>query len=120
MQQSVLITGCRGPDTLHKDHIAKVLCRWVRRCFLIRAFDKSIAYSPYTTGGGSFTAAVSIAGGSVTGCSAITVSSTTTTTTSCTAANTFTAHQLVRITLSSPSGTSDDWGVCLTLLRDAR
>ncbi len=55
MQQSVLITGCRGPDTLHKDHIAKVLCRWLRRCFLISAFDGRTLHTAYTPGGGSFT-----------------------------------------------------------------
>lgn len=55
MQQSVLITGCRGPDTLHKDHIAKVLCRWLRRCFLYSAFEGKIMDGPYDGGGGSFT-----------------------------------------------------------------
>jgi len=55
MQQSVLITSCRGPDGLSKDHIAKVLLRWLRRCFLISAFDRKAIWDPYTPGGGSFT-----------------------------------------------------------------
>ncbi len=55
MKQSVLITACRGPDGLKKDHISKVLCRWLRRCFLISAFDKRTILDPYEAGGGSFT-----------------------------------------------------------------
>src|SRR3989304_585284 len=55
MQQSVLITACRGPDTLHKNHVAKLILRWYRRCFLISAFDKKILNTPYDGGGGSFT-----------------------------------------------------------------
>lgn len=55
MQQSVLITACRGPDTLPKNHISKVLCRWLRRCFLYSAFDGCILPNPYHSGGGSFT-----------------------------------------------------------------
>ncbi len=55
MQQSVLITSCRGPDTLDKNHISKLLCRWLRRCFLLSAFDKAILPRPYGAGGGSFT-----------------------------------------------------------------
>lgn len=55
MQQSVLITSCRGPDGLHKDHVAKALLRWLRRCFLISAFDKKVLEDPRQPGGGSFT-----------------------------------------------------------------
>lgn len=55
MQQSVLITACRGPDGLKKDHISKVLCRWLRRCFMISAFDKKVLTTPFQAGGGSFT-----------------------------------------------------------------
>ncbi len=55
MQQSVLITACRGPDGIKKDHIAKVLCRWLRRCFLLSAFDGKVLESPFERGGGSFT-----------------------------------------------------------------
>ena len=55
MQQSVLITACRGPDGLKKDHISKVLCRWLRRCFMISAFDKKVLVTPYELTGGSFT-----------------------------------------------------------------
>lgn len=55
MQQSVLITSCRGPDTLHKEHIAKSLCRWLRRSFLTSAFAKKVFHDPYDDDGGSFT-----------------------------------------------------------------
>lgn len=55
MQQSVLITSCRGPDGLHKNHISKVLLRWMRRCFLYSAMDRKILDDPYLEGGGSFT-----------------------------------------------------------------
>jgi hypothetical protein len=55
MQQSVLITATRGPDGIRKDHIAKVLLRWFRRCFLYSAFEKKIFIDPYEPGGGSFT-----------------------------------------------------------------
>ena len=55
MQQSVLITAVRGPDGLRKDHVAKVLCRWLRRSFLISAFEKAALLDPYQRGGGSFT-----------------------------------------------------------------
>jgi len=55
MQQSVLITACRGPDGLHKNHIAKRLCRHMRRCFLVSAFDGLILMDPSDKRGGSFT-----------------------------------------------------------------
>lgn len=55
MQQSVLITATRGPDGIRKDHVAKLLLRWLRRCFLISAFDKKALTNPWFAGGGSFT-----------------------------------------------------------------
>lgn len=55
MQQSVLITSCRGPDGLPKDHVAKLILRWLRRCFLISAFDRRVLTEPNEEGGGSFT-----------------------------------------------------------------
>jgi len=55
MQQSVLITATRGPDGIRKDHMVKVLIRYLRRCFLICAFDGKTRWSPYEEGGGSFT-----------------------------------------------------------------
>lgn len=55
MQQSVLITATRGPDGLHKDHIAKLVLRWLRRCYLISAFDNVALTNPYDLRGGSFT-----------------------------------------------------------------
>lgn len=55
MQQSVLIAAVRGPDTIRKDHPVKVLCRWLRRCILISAFDGKPLLDPYAPGGGSFT-----------------------------------------------------------------
>jgi hypothetical protein len=62
MQQSVLISACRGPDGLHKNHIAKVLLRWMRRCFLYSALDRRILYTPYEQGGGSFTGPCNVGG----------------------------------------------------------
>jgi hypothetical protein len=55
MQQSVLIAAVRGPDGIEKDHPVKVLCRWLRRSFLISSFDKRALLDPYEPGGGSFT-----------------------------------------------------------------
>lgn len=55
MQQSVLIAAVRGPDGIRKDHPVKVLCRYLRRSFLICAFDGKVRWSPYEEGGGSFT-----------------------------------------------------------------
>ena len=55
MQQSVLITACRGPDTLPKDHVAKLVCRWLRRCFMLSAFEGRVINTPDDPGGGSFT-----------------------------------------------------------------
>ena len=55
MEQSVLITATRGPDGLEKNHVAKMLLRWLRRCYLHCAFDHKIFKDPYEKGGGSFT-----------------------------------------------------------------
>lgn len=55
MQQSVLIAAVRGPDTIRKDHVAKLLLRWYRRCILLSAFDKRVITDPYEKVGGSFT-----------------------------------------------------------------
>lgn len=55
MQQSVLIAAVRGPDGIEKNHPVKVLCRWLRRSFLISAFDGRALNDPYELGGGSFT-----------------------------------------------------------------
>lgn len=55
MQQSVLIASTRGPDGLHKEHPAKSLLRWLRRCYLLSAFDRRALGSPEEPGGGSFT-----------------------------------------------------------------
>lgn len=55
MQQSVLIAAVRGPDGIRKDHPVKVLCRWLRRSFLISAFNRRPLLDPYEPGGGSFT-----------------------------------------------------------------
>lgn len=55
MQQSVLIAAVRGPDGIRKDHPVKVLCRWLRRSFLISAFNRRALWDPYEKGGGSFT-----------------------------------------------------------------
>jgi hypothetical protein len=55
MEQSVLIASVRGPDGIRKDHVAKLLLRWLRRCFLLSAFDRKVLRSPCEQGGGSFT-----------------------------------------------------------------
>jgi hypothetical protein len=55
MQQSVLMAALRGPDGIDKNHIAKKLLRWMRRCVLLSAFDKRVLDTPYEEGGGSFT-----------------------------------------------------------------
>jgi hypothetical protein len=55
MQQSVLLAAIRGPDNLHKNHVSKKLCRWLRRCVLIAAFEKKAFTDPFEPGGGSFT-----------------------------------------------------------------
>lgn len=55
MQQSVLIAAVRGPDGIRKDHDVKKLMRWLRRSFLICAFDKVPHNTPHEPCGGSFT-----------------------------------------------------------------
>lgn len=55
MQQSVLIASVRGPDGIRKDHVAKLLLRWLRRCILISAFEGKIIDNPCESIGGSFT-----------------------------------------------------------------
>ena len=54
MQQSVLLTATRAPDGLIKTHPVKTLLRWLRRCYLISAFDKCVLSEPYDPRGGSF------------------------------------------------------------------
>lgn len=55
MQQSVLISCVRSPDTLHKNHVAKLLLRWFRRCVLLNSFTHDVMLTPFELGGGSFT-----------------------------------------------------------------
>jgi len=61
MQQSVLLTAMRGPDGVEKNHVSKLLIRWLRRCVLYSAFESLqngqpyFFVTPYRTGGGSFT-----------------------------------------------------------------
>jgi hypothetical protein len=62
MMQSVLICAVRGPDGIRKDHPVKVLCRYLRRSFLICAFDGRVRWSPYEAGGGSFTGPLKLDG----------------------------------------------------------
>jgi len=54
MQQTVLLTATRAPDGLIKHHPVKTLCRWLRRCYLISAFDKCVLEDPDDERGGSF------------------------------------------------------------------
>lgn len=55
MQQSVLIAAVRGPDGARKEHVAKRLNRWLRRSFMLFAFEGTAFTRPDTKGGGSFT-----------------------------------------------------------------
>ncbi len=55
MLQSVLLAAIRGPDTLPKEHVAKALCRWLRRCLLVSAFEGRAVTAADHPGGGSFT-----------------------------------------------------------------
>lgn len=55
MQQSVLFSAIRAPDGMAKDHPAKNVIRWYRRCVLISAFDGKVLDNPCDPGGGSFT-----------------------------------------------------------------
>jgi len=54
MQQSVLLSVLRGPDTLYKYHPSKTILRWLRRCILVSAFDGKVMDDPYRRGGGTF------------------------------------------------------------------
>ncbi len=60
MQQSVLFSAIRGPDTLPKEHVAKFLLRWYRRCILVSAMHGKegvgmVVTRPNEPDGGSFT-----------------------------------------------------------------
>lgn len=55
MQQTVLLTAIRGPDGVAKEHPAKEVLRWFRRCVLLAAFEQDVLLTPYQPGGGSFT-----------------------------------------------------------------
>ncbi len=55
MQQGVLLAAVRGPDGIRKDHVAKLLLRWLRRSMLVCAFDGTVVMNPWDPRGGSFT-----------------------------------------------------------------
>lgn len=57
LQQGVLLGAIRGPDGLPKEHPAKRILRWYRRCILFSAYMNGVALTdPYTDDrGGSFT-----------------------------------------------------------------
>ncbi len=57
MQQGVLLGSVRGPDGLPKEHPAKLVLRWYRRCILFSAYMNGRALTdPWTPDrGGSFT-----------------------------------------------------------------
>jgi len=67
----------------------------------------SVTYATGGSGSPSFTVAVQINGTSVTGCSAVAVSSSTSATTTCTAANAVVAGGKVTVVISSVSGTPE-------------
>ena len=54
MQQTTVLSAIRGPDGLHVTHVSNKLCRWLRRCALISAFEKKAFTTPYEKGGGAF------------------------------------------------------------------
>lgn len=58
MQQSVLISAVRAPDTLRKTHPAKLLMRWYRRCVMVCAFDRIEHRTPDEPCGGKYTGAI--------------------------------------------------------------
>ena len=58
MQQGVLLSAVRAPDGVSKNHPSKLIWRWLRRCFLISAFEHRIIARPNELGGGSFTGPV--------------------------------------------------------------
>lgn len=55
MQQTVLMTALRGPDSTPKYGPAKYLLRWYRRCILLSAMDRKVLGDPVEANGGSFT-----------------------------------------------------------------
>lgn len=62
MQQSVLLSSIRGPDGLRKDHPAKYLIRWLRRCVLFCSMEQKIHTSPTEPCVGNFTGPVPVIG----------------------------------------------------------
>jgi len=71
----------------------------------------------YRVGTGSFTLALQIAGSNVTSCNALTVNSATKTNTACTAANTFTAGQLITIVITGVASSPSDAYVGVNMTR---
>jgi hypothetical protein len=59
MQQSVLMAAIRAPDNLAKNHPAKKLMRWYRRCILNCAFCKKVHGTADEWCSGSFTGPLS-------------------------------------------------------------
>lgn len=61
MQQAVLLAAVRGPDSADRNHKAKHLVKFYRRCLLYSAFDSAqeghpvAILDPHHPGGGSFT-----------------------------------------------------------------
>ena len=54
MQQSVLLSAIRGPDTSSGESIAP-LVQWLRRCVLISSLDQEVLVNPHDKRGGKFT-----------------------------------------------------------------
>lgn len=54
MQQSVLLTGVRGPDGMPKYHPSKYIIRWFRRSILLSSFARRAILNPFEPDGGSF------------------------------------------------------------------
>lgn len=62
MQQSVLLTALRDPDTIQRLHPVNHVIKAIRRTVLLSAFDLR-ALDPYEKGGGSFTGPCTHIGG---------------------------------------------------------
>jgi len=80
-------------------------------------FAGTITSVDYQVGTGSFTLAIQIGGVNVTSCNALTVNSATKTNTACTAANTFTANQLITIVITGVASSPSDAYVGVNMTR---
>ena len=109
-------TGPQGPAGTSRN-LAKLQAQWVTGAVVTNdtvwlAYDApyngTVNALTYLTGNGSFSVAIQINGVSVTGLSAVAVSSATPATTNATAANTFTAGQRITAVITAATGSPTD------------